>query len=371
MRRLSAFLTFLLLARFVQAATFYIDPTFSGVARDGSLERPFKSWSEAQPKMTDNNVICINRGTTLVAPNFVIGNNISNFTLQDYGNSIERPILLATSLNNRSKALDFNGRLSNVTIRNIEITTETGLLTSLVDIDHSANGIKFKGCKFHNAQWGIRIRSYEPAPYDMVFDLTIEDCLITNTKDDGVYLYKVSGILFLDPEISRSNQKWYPGASQDYAAGDNLQSILCNKQKYVRCKFSREGTGNKFNVIISGNTPVSGDYLIFEGCEFRMPISTDQGGAAIFIGQYRGNIDFNFNEVYGDRGGESLGLSGLWYQATSGNLVSNSNLYNRCRRAISHLNPSGTRAESKDDVFRLNESEYPSSVTALSPIIIR
>lgn len=346
----------------LHAATFYIDPT-AAASGTGTQNKPFTNWQQAQATFAQGNIYLFRAGTTLSAQAFVTQKALTDIVFDRYGTG-PKPILLCTSLNSKTKAVDFQGRLSNVTIKNLEITSATGTITTLINVCQFSVGVNIINCDLHFAQWGIRIRSLEPAPYNRVHNLTISGCKVWDVKDDGLYLYMPMTYLLKANKVWAVNQNWYPGASQTIASGDGAQIIGGNCGKIQENEIIRGDTGNKFCLIIAGTTSKIGNYLIIENNIFESPKTTGQGGAAVYIGVgVDHNIDFNFNSITGDRWQDLAGLTGLWYQASSGALNCTGNEFSGCSWGIQQINPKSTRAASIDDYFYNCAHNVSSTIT--------
>jgi len=352
----------LIIAAFsLNAATIHIDPT-AQAGGDGSLLKPYNTWSQAQATFADGNTYLFRAGTTIAAVSFSTQKALSNVTFDRYGSGA-KPILLCTSTNSKTKALDFNGRLNNVTIRNLVITSTTGLITTLIYVCHFSVGVNIINCDLHDAQWGIRIRSLDAAPYNRVHNLRIEGCRVWNIKDDGLYLYMPIKYEITNTKVWQVNQNWYPGASQTIASGDGAQIIGGNQGKITGCEFNRSDTGNKFCLIIAGTTSTPGNYLIIENNIFTSPMTTGQGGAAVYIGTgVDHSIDFNFNCIAGDRSRTVSGLTGIWYQASSGTLSTTGNDISGCSWGIQQITPRTTVCTSIDNYFYNNSANYSPTI---------
>lgn len=370
MKKTLTILMLIISAFCLQAKVIHVDPNSSTSDPDGSISRPYKTWPLAFSKAISGDEITFSKGTTTVAGNFVFNRQLSNITISSYGFG-NNPVLLSNSTNNATKVFDIGARVTNLTISGVDITSQTGNVTTLIYLCRGSDGFTVQDSKLYNSQWGIRLYSTEAAPYDGIKNVMIRNVDIFNTKDDGLYFYKTFKYSLINVFIYDVNQNWHPGAPQEQAAGDCAQIVWGNQATFENCRFYRNTTANKFCLIISYTTPCPNNYISITGCTFLSPQTSQWGGAAVYFStNINCNIEFHFNNVIGDRMTGVEGLTGVHYQASTGTLNSSGNVYMNCNRAISHLSTTNTKLRTTDDYFIHNQIALPATAIRIGGLIV-
>ncbi|MGV8086226.1 MAG: choice-of-anchor Q domain-containing protein [Candidatus Woesearchaeota archaeon] len=235
-----------------QLATVYIDPTYTDVngLSNGSIEKPYVSWNNFS---LASNRVYLQKRNTMFTSNLSFGlvvTGVNNVTLGAYGEG-SRPIFNSTSLNDSARAITFSGGSHN-TIRDFEVTSETGTIVVPVHLGYGGTNLTINNCKLHNAQWGIRVG------YSGTSNISILNSEIYNIRDDGIYVDGMTGYLLIDNNsIHNVNQNWYyVGTSDNQASGDGIQLNVVRNLTFnvINNIIDRTDTGNKFCFIVGTNT---------------------------------------------------------------------------------------------------------------------
>ena len=214
-----------------------------------------------------------------------------------------------------------NGVTHGITFRDQEITG--GNIG--VQVRSEGSDIRFENMKMGNSTYAVWAR---PTSAGYLHNVNFDNCVIHNTKDDGIYVYKCHVLTLENSLIHKVNMNWKaPETDQKVAAGDGVQLILCDRITVEGNTIDRRATGNKFCMIFSGtagsqNTPkVPDNFIRINNNKFFMPIRTGQGGAGLYFYDLPAEFvtEFTFNEVIGD-------LAGIKYTCL-GTFYSNGNTY--------------------------------------------
>lgn len=265
----------------------YIDPTNVLAGRDGSIENPYNSFTEAG--FTSGNVYRLKAGTEIVLSSEL---NFSGHTatfVSRYGVGVDPKIKSTVS---GTCAVRFAGSTLCV-LDHVEGYTD--LTNSLITFIQMGTGTAFDGgtgnvisnCFIHHvkqgsADGGMGIRGGGTTL--SVINTRIEDC-----GCDGMYVRDVPGILVDGCDIYRINQN-YAGAAVGFnnlgsgASGDGIQldgswdGFIIRNTTVDR---SDPYTGNKFCVIFnSGNSSAWSWSGVVEHCTFKtrstVPYAVDQ-----------------------------------------------------------------------------------------------
>lgn len=265
----------------------YIDPTNVAGNRDGSIENPYNSFTEAG--FTSGNVYRLKAGTEITMSSVLDYSGHTATFVGRYGTGADPKIKSTVS---GTCAVRFAGSTSCV-LDHVEGYTD--LTNSLITFIQMGTGTAFDGgtgnvisnCFIHHvkqgsADGGMGIRG--GGTNLSVINTMIEDC-----GCDGMYLRDVPGVLIDGCGIYRINQN-YAGSAVGFnslgngATGDSIQlDGLWNEFIIRNTTIDRSDpyTGNKFCVIFnSGNSSAWSWGGIVEHCTFKtnsvVPYAVDQ-----------------------------------------------------------------------------------------------
>lgn len=257
------------LATLSTPTTYYIDPTYTGSPRYGTIDQPYKTWAECA--LSASNTYLQKRSTTCVIPGSIIGK--TGNTIGAYGTG-DRPVIISTTNDNHVIAF---WEAQNVTVRDLDVSG-TGTVSGFCVSGTSSTNITVDNCVFHDSDWGIRlINSWSGAK--------IINTEIHHTGDDGFFAQNVCDIEVGYSYIHDVNQHYITsGTTEALAGGDCLQLESCNRFNFHHNVFDHSATGNKFAIIVN-NVVTSGtieyNHLIGQ---------TNRNSAVIYTQNTRGII---------------------------------------------------------------------------------
>ncbi|MDY0103306.1 MAG: cadherin domain-containing protein [Lentimicrobium sp.] len=226
--------------------TYYIDPTFTGQTRNGSIDSPYSEWS--QVNFSNGNTYLQKRGTTAYTTGNVSITGKENVTLGAYGTG-ELPKVIKTT--SGGHVIDFT-TVSNCTVRDLDVSATAGVISAVI-IDGYGTNISpnnlIDNCVLHDTEWGVRIISNAPGN-------RVLNCTIYNIGDDGIYAKDISDLEIGYCNISHVNTKYFTNPDQSYSAGDNIQLVSINNLNFHihNNTLDHSTTGNKFCFIAAGET---------------------------------------------------------------------------------------------------------------------
>ncbi len=353
----TAFFTlFLLITALASTAqsSFYIDPSFTGQPRNGSIENPYTSWS--QVNFLNGNTYLQKRGTTAYTSSNVSVTGRNNITIGAYGTG-DRPKVIKTT--GGGHVIDFT-TVSNCTVRDLDVSATASVISAVI-IDGYGTNISpnnlIDNCILHETEWGVRIITNAPGN-------RILNCTIFNIGDDGIYAKDISDIEIGYCNISHVNTKYFTNPDQSYSAGDNIQLVSIHNLNFHihNNTLDHSTTGNKFCFIAAGETYTG----IIE--DNTMIGNSGQTTSCIYLGNtnntvtirnntirdgnyavysYVSDLQFHYNKVLRNNMGVSV-MSNRTLTALN-NVFYNNN-------GISIGSGSGTTVTSKNNIFHISGS---------------
>ncbi|MFZ2150903.1 MAG: cadherin repeat domain-containing protein [Candidatus Absconditicoccaceae bacterium] len=312
----------------------YIDSSYTGSPRNGTIGQPYNSWAEV-PKgygtVTQNKTYLFKRGTTNYgAIEFL---NKENINIGAYGVGT-RPKIIYTgdsyAINIRFYGNPNLQQNSNTRIVGLEVSA-TKNADALVRFSSNTS---VENCYLHNAGWGLRSTGDPIGSGSSIKNIKLKNSVIEDIADDGMYIKYVNGIIIEDNLIRTVNQNYYlVGPSQQDASGDGIQIVGCANWQIINNRIDRSDTANKFNFITSYDVAVSPYTAVIEGNTFISPRPSSQGGAIFYASNHAGvgyqNMGSGYNVYMRNNifSGAVLGtsLSSVWYHGE--NLYSSGNVY--------------------------------------------
>ena len=288
------------------SATIYIDPTFTGSPKNGTITNPYSLWS--QVTITSGNTYLQKRGTTASITGNIWIFQKSNVTIGAYGNG-NRPKVISSGTD--VKVIDF-GNSSNCILRDFEVTSTGNATTGVYFASGCADNL-IDNCEIHNVEWGIRITTAEGGN-------RILNSEIHYTGDDGVYIKDVTNIEIGYCHIYDVNRKWFINPDQSYSPGDCIQISSTNNLYYNihHNILDHTSSGNKFCFISYGvnytgliehNTMIGNAANVTSCIYFHATTGTvtvryntfQDGNYAIY--SYVDNLQFHYNRVLNNKYG--------------------------------------------------------------------
>lgn len=236
-------ITVILSANYLSAATYYIDPSFSGSNQNGSIDRPYNSWSKVS--FSSGNTYLQKSGTTNSSGSRITIANRSNIIIGAYGSGNKPKIVTGGSGDHILYIKDSY----NITVKDIELTS-TGSWTSGITIQggSGSSGNQIRNVYIHKAMWGIRVLT--PAGGTKILYTKIHDI-----GDDGIFAQDVNSIEIGNCTIYDINKKYMTNTSESYAAGDGIQISSTNNLSFNihHNTVDHSSMGNKACIMIYGN----------------------------------------------------------------------------------------------------------------------
>ncbi|MEZ5082513.1 MAG: cadherin repeat domain-containing protein [Bacteroidales bacterium] len=286
---LTIFLVFVYSMILFSQNTVYINPSNGGdPAEDGSIDHPFDSWADIG--FQNNTTYLQMRGTTALGCREIRGYN--NIKIGAYGTG-ENPVVTGipgatTAIFTFSKAKNYVveditllGHHENAPVAGIYVYGDWNPASTT-----PSENITIRNCEVSFCYNGFR---FLPLWTD-VDSILVENCVIHDIYEDGLFIDGVSESILRDLYIYRVNIDWYYGPhTQTNAPGDGIQYTGDSDNFLVeRCIIDRRDTGLKFCFIHSDNA--NGVYKndgIIRDCLFYPPkdsTGAESAGGAFFIG---------------------------------------------------------------------------------------
>lgn len=241
--RYTILISVVLFTNFAIATTYYIDPSYSGSNQNGSIDRPFNSWSKVS--FSSGNTYLQKSGTNNPSGNRITIANRSNITIGAYGSGNKPRITTSGSGDHIIYIKDSY----NITVKDIELTS-TGSWTSGITIQggSGSSGNQVRNVYIHKAMWGIRVLT--PAGGTKILYTKIHDI-----GDDGIFVQDVNNIEIGNCTIYDINKKYMTNTSESYAAGDGIQISSTNNLTFNihHNTVDHSSMGNKACIMIYGN----------------------------------------------------------------------------------------------------------------------
>ena len=262
----------------------YIDPqNVDDTNTDGSYHHPYNSFGDI--KFESGKTYHLKRSTELWLSEKIEIRNLSDITFKAYGKG-KIPVIHAGQV---SKPFDI-ANSQYIKIKNIHIHGGDRSIYCL-RIKGNSREISIHNCSFSNAMWGLRIMGVKEGIQHQ--NIRVTHSSIYNIGDDGIFAQNVSKLEIDSCDIRKVNQKWlHPGGSKTSATGDGIQLLNCSDVVISRCLIDRTDTGNKFCVIFthSENGKIIDNKL-------SGPVSSDYGGAAIYLGGHCDSMEVSHNRI--------------------------------------------------------------------------
>jgi hypothetical protein len=298
------------------SATIYIDPTFTGSTRNGSITNPYSSWTSFT--LVSGNTYLQKKGTTYTSSTQISIDAKSNITLGSYGTG-NRPVFSYTGSGYAFRVQNS----SNCTIQDFEVNGNVNAHSLVAVIGSSSNytsNITINNCVLHNAHntnnAGFGIYGF----YNN--NLSILNTVIHNVAIDGIYLANIPGVEIGQSHIYNINRRFFVNSNQTYSSGDGIQLDGNYNGFHIHHTIidRTNGAGNKFNLILN-SAPGTSDNAsgIIEYCTF---INGSNVAAAVHIERGNGIIT-RYNTFQGNTLG--LRIAGAY---TTNNLIHNNIFYN-------------------------------------------
>ena len=312
-------LTFLLLVFYSSilfGATIYIDPTFTGSPKNGTITNPYSSWTSFS--LVNGNTYLQKRGTTYTSSTQIFISAKNNITIGAYGSG-NMPVFSYTG---SGYAFRIEGS-SNCTVQDFEVNGNTNAFALFGIIGTTANYTQnntINNCLAYNAHntnnAGFGVYSF----YSI--GLSVLNTVIHNVALDGMYLRYTPDVEIGYCNVYDINRRYFSNSNQTYSSGDGIQlDGNYNGFHIHHTTIDRtNGAGNKFNLILN-SPPGDSDNAtgIIEYCTF---INGSNVAAAVHIERGNGIIT-RYNTFQGNTLG--LRIAGAY---TSNNLIHNNIFYN-------------------------------------------
>lgn len=228
----------------VGQTTIFIDPSYTGSIKNGSLKNPYNSWDSVS--WASNLTYLQKAGTNFITNGGLIITGMHDITLGSYGTG-KKPLILSSG-SDGCKVIDITSCF-NMAIKGLEIKSATGHATAAISIDGtgSANNL-IEGCIIRDVQWGIRILTCSSGN-------RISNCEVLNTQNDGIFIKDVLDIEISYCKVYNVNLSYHINPDQSYSSGDNIQIASMNNMFFNihHNVLDHSSTGNKFCFIVWGN----------------------------------------------------------------------------------------------------------------------
>ena len=229
----------------------YIDPDNNNSNRDGTINNPFKSFSEFS--IMNNYIYKLKRNTILTTGTPIDLTSKSGVTISDYGTG-ELPKFEFTSSGYYALRIQ-NSQYC--VINNLDIfTPKTNSVLALIAL---GSGTNFSGgsnnvisnCKLHSVKgsngYGIGIRGGGS-------NIKILNCDIYDCDIDGMYIRDTTNLEIGYCNIHHVNQLYKTNTNQTYSSGDGIQLDGLWSNFHIHHNIidrSDVNTGNKFCLILN------------------------------------------------------------------------------------------------------------------------
>ncbi len=268
----------------------YIDPTNSGnPGQNGTMLNPYDNWEDipwSDTAQINGKSILQKRGTICETSSTYTVTNATGVTIGSYGDG-DLPVLYSTNTGNH--IIDFvwskDCIVKDLIVRGDTTASGVALSTSAIRVygypyqnASLNNNIQIENCTFENAEFGVRLVNID--------GVTINNCEISNIEEDGIYANSAENLEISYCNIHDVNLKWFHiGQTQAESPGDGIELVDdCSNYNIHHNTIDRSNSGNKFCFSYSALSPnsISG---VFDHNECITPLSSGDGGAAIYIGQ--------------------------------------------------------------------------------------
>lgn len=265
------------------AKNVYIDSSYTGSPRNGTISQPYNSWAEVPTwygSTPQNKTYLFKRGTTNYWPIAFL--NKENINIWAYGVGT-RPKIIYTwdsyAINVRFWGNPVLQQNSSTRIVWLEVVA-TKNADALVRFSSNTS---VENCYLHNAWWWLR-STWDPIwSVSSIQNITLKNSVIEDIADDGMYIKDVNWIIIEDNLIRTVNQNYYlVWTSQQDASWDGIQIVGCANWQIINNRIDRSDTANKFNFITSYDRAVAPYTAIIEWNTFISPRASSQGGAIFY-----------------------------------------------------------------------------------------
>lgn len=259
----------------------HIDPSYGGGDGDGSMARPYASWSDALP-FAPGTAYLQRRGTT-ATPSFdvlVIGQD--GVLVGAYGTG-DRPAL----------RVPVSVQADDVTVRDLDISTPSGGDICL-EIQHPSPH-RERTVIYNNVIHGCYAGLWSAGYHTRVLNNEVYDIV-----EDGLFFQYAHDFEVAHNHVHGVNTAFFIDPSEDYASGDAIQLDLTDRWWVHHNVLDRTDTGNKFCFIATRNFP--DDDLqegVLEHNSLAGPLARGDGGASVFIGGTSRDIVVRNNRFVG------------------------------------------------------------------------
>lgn len=191
------------------SATIYIDPSYSGSYQNGTSSNPYNSWTKVT--FSSGNTYLQKAGTS-TSSGIIAFNDKTNITIGAYGSG-PRPKI---SKSGNGNSIIYLTNTSNITIRDIELTTSGSWVAGIIIQGSASNNNLIENVWIHKMGWGIRLLTSGAGN-------RVLNCTINDIMDDGIFVSGVRNIEIGYCKIYDINKKYLSNPSESYAAGDGIQ----------------------------------------------------------------------------------------------------------------------------------------------------
>lgn len=341
--------------------TIYIDPTNSGSNQTGTISNPYNSWNSFT--FTNGNTYLQKRGTIFNTSGGLTVTGKSNITIGAYGTGV-KPRIISSSSSARIVRLTNS---SNCTIRDLEITSTTGILGPIaIGIDGSSSNNLVDSCLLRNCQYGVNMGTTVGAVGNRILRT-----IIHTTGDDGMYLKDMKTLEVGFCHIYDVNRKYLTNPDQSYSAGDCIQivgnpnvanALTINIHDNI---LDHSSMGNKFclivvgdhysgvveNNIMTGTSSTSGMYLWHTTGTITVRKNTVQS-ANYSIYSYVHDLQVHYNKFINNHLGISVQASALTQTSVT---ALNNIFYNNTSFCLA-ANVSSSSIVSRNNTFYISGS---------------
>ncbi len=262
--------------------TYYIDPSFTGQTRDGSLNLPFNSLADFQ--WEDHTAYLLKSSSTLTTANCIVI-SANNVLFGSYGNG-ERPII-KSEVPKGSRVLVVKGennKVMNLDLRapQRDVNNSAGCVLDMIE----AKNPVIENCKTTGGEKGINASK-------TTGKALILNCHVTDTWDDGMYHRTNDTVIIENTLVERVNLKYHINPDQSYAGGDCIQFDYVGHFEIINCVLDKTYTGGKFCLIADHFDTGIAEHSNFKGSE-------NQHGVFIGIGN---EFTYRYNHLSGCQNG--------------------------------------------------------------------
>jgi chitodextrinase len=300
---ISLFISLVFIQKINAADTIYIDPGYVGTNSDGSLLKPYVSWSDLS-SFKDNTSYLQKRGTTCILNEQLSIYHKINVHIGVYGKGTDYAHIHNNITGNNSTfsisasdhcivdGLHLTG--SYEALSGIRLTDDWQVST------YPCIGTKITNCFIEKFHWGIRMIKSSNSPFDTVL---VEDVKINEIYDDGIFVQgwgtALHGLDINNCYIDSVNMAYQEtnGGGESIAGGDGIQlSRLVDGWKIRNTTVDRRNSSNKFCIIHNDEGDTRSCSGIVENCTLFAP-SVGHGGNACYF-DHMDSICFRYNHVY-------------------------------------------------------------------------